>query len=387
MNETTNVPPKKQIEKMSDNFFKFNEEKESNLVLTPKKQVINEENRRSSCKIIENSGIVRNLGEGSNGFLTYMANKPYSYQNMIHNHSDSVMNSYKLKNSENLPMNSLLCQVHPSIRFYQQNNEKNIENTHKIEDIMSKEPNFESFWKAKSGVSKEDCEKINEKLTENLMKEIMETNKSNEKRLETGDESRLQAKNIKKTIIINRPERELSSYLGSISKSREIIEEIQKVPSKKEVLEEKKPEKKQEKEKDSERKISKNNKPKIGISEADFIKINAKTQINEKLIHTNFMEKSDQNTVLDEDLMESSNTSNGFKENMNLDGRNKNKNPFLDFLQVEKRDNNNYFNKEKRNVGENKASKNLNEDFISMSMSVNLAGNKMKSRSITNKKI
>ena len=152
---------------------------------------------------------------------------------------------------------------------------------------------------------------------------------------------------------------------------------MERAPSKREIIEEKKSEKKE-----VERKVSKNKeKPKIGITEADFIKIDAKTQINEKLIHTNYNEKVDDKAIFDEDLMESSNTSMGGKENKD---NKTSKNPFLDFLQVEKRDNN-YLGKGKKSGAENK--KNV-EDFMSMSMTMNPSSldHRKKSRSINPKK-
>lgn len=377
----------KKLEKAADNFFNFVEEEPQTkpvLSLTPsKKPEITEENRRSSCKIIENSGLARNLGEGSNGFLSYVASKTQlSYSNIKQPHSDSVMNSNKLKTSDNLPMNSVMSHIYPSVRFYQKQQAADKTPESQL-NLKGKEPNFESIWKPKIFVSSEDYVKLNEKLTDGLMKEIMETNNKPqiaEKKLEVAEDPKLKNK---KTIMNNRPDRELSSYLSaiSISKSRENIEGLEKVPSKREIFEEKKPEKK---EKEVDRKVSKNKeKPKIGITEADFIKIDAKTQINEKLIHTSCNEKVDEKAILDEDLMESSNTSMGGKENKdNVDGKNKSsKNPFLDFLQVEKRDNN-YLGKGKK---ENK--KNV-EDFMSMSMTMNPSSldNRKKSRSINPKK-
>lgn len=384
----SNTP--KKIEKAGDSFFKFTEEEPQTkpvVSLTPKKPEISEENRRSSCKIIENSGLARNLGEGSNGFLSYVASKTQlSYANIKQPHSDSVMNSNKLKTSDNLPMNSVMSHIYPSVRFYQQQQGSDMRNPESQLNIKGKEPNFESIWKPKICVSSEDYVKLNEKLTDGLMKEIMESNNKQiiaEKKLEAAEDPKLKNK---KTIMNNRPDRELSSYLSaiSVSKSRENIEGLEKAPSKREIIEEKKSEKK---EKEVERKVSKNKeKPKIGITEADFIKINAKTQINEKLIHANFNEKVDEKAIFDEDLMESSNTSMGGRENKdNVDGKNKTiKNPFLDFLQVEKRDNN-YLGKGKKNEAKNK--KNV-EDFMSMSMTMNpnSLDNRKKSRSINPKK-
>lgn len=75
--------------------------------------------------------------------------------------------------------------------------------------------------------------------------------------------------------------------------------------------------------------------PKIGVTEADFIKINGKTQINERLAPSSFHEKNDQNTILDDELIASSRCS--FE---NLEDKKTSSNQFLDFLQNEKRDKN-----------------------------------------------
>ena len=122
----SNTP--KKIEKHGDSFFNFTEEEpkiKPVIILTPKKPEIIEENRRSSCKIIEKSGLARNLGEGSNGFLSYVASKTQlSYSNIKQPHSDSVMNSNKLKTSDNLPMNSVMSHIYPSVRFYHNNKQQ-----------------------------------------------------------------------------------------------------------------------------------------------------------------------------------------------------------------------------------------------------------------------
>ncbi len=324
----------------TDNLLELLEEEPQKPEVFPQKiKEIPEENRRSSCKIIDKSGIVRSFGEEKTGFSSYISLKNTHNNSLRNNDSNSVMNS--MKNSENLPMNSLLLDVFPSARyikpsldFISKNNEKSeyLEQSKKNE-FEFKEPNFKgnsvvfskrnsNFFKGdssvkNSGICKEEFEKINEKFTENLMKEIMDEKKSEEK----------VNKNLKKTMIIRGKDRELTAFVDNLQKSRENIEAIQKIPSKRDVFEEKK----------------KDIKPKIGIFEADFINIDEKTKINEKLLPSNFDKR-----LLDEDLINSSNIAMDLKENVKNSSKkskefeknnNKNNSQFLEFFQVGKREN------------------------------------------------
>ena len=123
------------------------------------------------------------------------------------------MNSNKLKTSDNLPMNSVMSHIYPSVRFYQQQQAAD-KNPESHMNIKGKEPNFESLWKPKICVSSEDYVKLNEKLTDGLMKEIMETNNKPiiEKKLEVVEDPKLKNK---KTIMNNRPDRDDFSFKKS----------------------------------------------------------------------------------------------------------------------------------------------------------------------------
>lgn len=350
----------------SENFFKFLEEEPE---IITNKPVIPEENRRSSCKIIENSGVTRNLGDIS-GFQSYISTKPANSLLLVsENHSrTSLINTSKLKDSENLPMNSVLNQVFPSVRYYKVNYEKQEKNDDLNQNIMNeeggeyekinrkvteiREPIFKktSFVK-NSNCSKEECEKLNEKLTENLMNEIMLEEKNSlltEKKKETVENRNSK---INKKTIVNRPNREFSTFLDTLEKSKENLETLQKIPSKNDFFDEKNNEKAKNLN-ENERKLSKkkNSKPKIGITEDDFIKINSKTQINEKLIHASFKEKKDDSSAFDEDLMLSSVTSVGVsKEKPDYSKENNNRKPnnlFLGNFKDEKKSN--YFKYEKK---------------------------------------
>lgn len=335
-------------EKNPENFFKFIEEENIPQKAIAPKIPVNEK-RRTSMKIIENSGITRNLGE-ANGFHSYISTKPINSLLLISNNKrDSLINTSKLKDSENLPMNSVLNQVFPCVRFYKSSFEnEDKEEPQVIENTVIQEPNFKKTSFVRAGTcSKEECDKINEKLSENLMNEILIEGKNSptlEKRKEE-DPSNTFNKTLKRTIV-NRPNREFSTYLDSLEKKENFEEGLNRTPSKRDFVEDKNNEKGKKNE-EIERKISKKrlSKPKIGISELDFIKINSKTHINEKLAPTNFKERKDEDVIMDEDLMISSATSMGvFKEKLG-EITPKPNNLFLESFKEDKREN--YFMKQK----------------------------------------
>ena len=404
---TINIKKPNENQNITENFFNFaveNEPAKPTIINSPKKP--EEVSRRSSYKIIQNSGLSRNIGfEEKTGFSMYISNKTSDSLGFLKNKDKtSVITSTKLKNSENLPMNSILLEVFPSLRYHQPSleNPPNIENHDKIvrndetqaffdnerfflmssirsnidgtkeiyekgvknENFMKNSKNNENSIKNEKNsrihkMSKEDCEKLNDQLTEKLMQEMLEFNI--EKKPEM-DDSNKSSKQVKKTVFIRSNNKEKSTFLESPTKNKDIFEEMQKIPSKREILNE--DNKKKEEIKINKDRSASKNKPKIGISEADFVKISSKTQINEKLIHANFLEKHEDNTILDEDLMNSSNTSLGLiKEN---DSSKKiNNNQFLGFIKEEKRDN--YFGKERRNNEDNKVKneilKNLGDGY------------------------
>lgn len=354
-------------DKSADNFFKFLEEEPEILTNKP---AISEENRRSSCKIIENSGVTRNLGDIS-GFQSYISTKPANSLLLVSENRSraSLINTSKLKDSENLPMNSVLNQVFPSVRYYKVNYEKQEKTDDLTENHIDeenaeiekmnrkvteiKEPIFKktSFIKKSSSCSKEECEKLNEKLTENLMKEIMLEEKNNllsDKKKETAENRNSK---VNKKTIVNRPNREFSTFLDTFEKSKENLESLQKIPSKNDFLDEKNNEKSKNISENEQRfSKKKNSKQKIGITEDDFIRINSRTQINEKLIHASFKEKKDDGSAFDEDLMLSSVTSVGLsKEKPDFSKENNSRKPnnlFLGNFKDDKKSN--YFKYEKK---------------------------------------
>ena len=120
----------------TENFFKFQDEEPPKTEISSKIPMeIPQENRRSSCKIIEKSGIVRSFGEEKTGFSSYISSK----NSQRNNDTNSVMKS--MRNSENLPMNSLLLQVFPSARYIK----PSLEFISKISEKIKPRQNFDIF--------------------------------------------------------------------------------------------------------------------------------------------------------------------------------------------------------------------------------------------------
>ena len=324
--------------KKSSKFYEIAEkheiEKES---LSPRSEYKSEIVDNSQAR----SGIVRNLGENCNSYYKYMnLMNPASSTHHNPNDKESIMQSGFFAKSMNLPTNTILSTVHPSIIYYRGassstiNDKKGENMPNSTENMNYNHANNNNIIKSMSNYKvstmefdkdynyydeqpkNEKYDAINDNLNDTLVKFLVDFGKKEVEKPEKKEEDLKNMKSAKKdnknkNMNLYVKELENDSLLSTSMITRGDEGDTPKNSGRR-TLSGKKELKKQltlEKEKEEEqggkhkRKSHKSGTKKLGITEKDLIKIDKNTEIKEKLIYSSFQEKLEEDVPLDEDIL------------------------------------------------------------------------------------
>lgn len=285
------------------------------------------------------SGVVRSLGETVSNFSKYLniMNPSTSVIKSPSHDKESILQSRFFAQSMNLPSNTLLAPIHPSIIYYKGantvNNINSTDNNTEAQETI-RFPTNESFNQniVKSMSSRklhnlyenagynfyeemprnQKYENINMNLNEELVKYLVDfVGGDKEKSKEEGKSPLKPPKKDNKEKKMNLFVKELEgdSIFPLLTKGDEDSPKNAnrrtlsgKKDKDKELRKQHTLEKEEEQQK-YKRKSHKQNTKKLGITEKDLIKIDKNTEIKEKLIYSSFQEKFDEDVPRDEDIL------------------------------------------------------------------------------------